>query len=117
MGLSETYFEMEHIICSAIWFKTGVAYLHQPANIPTGYVICGRRHHNCFAVKMAVMDETNTFGLVERVDLACKPEMVQGFLTNTDRFVDRKEAFLIAKSAGQLLREKKNVTLFSEDIY
>lgn len=108
---------MEYIICSAIWFKTGVAYLHQPKNIPTGYVICGRRHHNCFATKMAVIDETNTLGLVKRTDLACKPEMIQGLITNTDRFVDRKEAYVIAKNAGQLLREKTNTTLFSEDIY
>lgn len=108
---------MEKIICSAIWFQTGVAYVHQPKNIEAGYVICGRRHHNCFATKMAVMDETNTLSLVERTDLACKPPIVQGFLTNTDRFVDRKEAFLIAKKAGQLLLEKKNETLFSEDIF
>lgn len=108
---------MERLICAAIWFKTGVNYIHQPLNITSGYVICGRRHHNCFAAKMAVMDETNSLGLVARTDLACNPEIVQGFLTNTDRFVDRKEAFVIAKNAGQLLREKNNDTLFSEDIY
>ena len=108
---------MERIICSAVWFKTGIAYVHQPVNIQTGYVVCGRRHHNCFASKMAVMDERNTLELVERTDLACKAEIVQGFLTSDDRFVNRKEAFIIAKKAGQLLREKKNDTLFSEDIF
>jgi hypothetical protein len=39
----------------------------------------------------------------------------QGFLTNTDRFVDRKEAGQIAFDAGQIKEETKR--LFSEDLY
>jgi len=108
---------MEKIICAAIWFKTGNTYVHQPKNILSGYVICGRRHHNCFAAKMAVIDETNNLGLVERVDLACRPDSVQGFLTSTDRFVDRVEALKIAREAGQLIRDKVGDKLFSEDLY
>jgi len=37
-----------YIICAAIWFKDGNKYSHQPRNVDSGLVVCGRRHHNCF---------------------------------------------------------------------
>ena len=37
-----------YIICAAIWFKDGKKYSHQPRNVDSGLVVCGRRHHNCF---------------------------------------------------------------------
>ena len=40
---------------------------------------------------------------------------VQGFITNTDRFVDREEASKIAFESGQTKELKKR--LYSEDIY
>ena len=42
----------------------------------------------------------------------------QGFITNTGRFVDRREALVIARTNGQL-REKLGVEglLFSEEIW
>jgi hypothetical protein len=39
----------------------------------------------------------------------------QGFLTNTDRFVSRKEAAKIAFDYGQIKDETKR--LYSEDLY
>jgi hypothetical protein len=39
----------------------------------------------------------------------------QGFLTNTDRFVNRQEAAQIAFESGQIKEETKR--LFSEDLY
>jgi hypothetical protein len=42
-------------------------------------------------------------------------EYEQGFLTNTNRFVDRKEAGQIAFAAGQT--EELKTTLYSEDLY
>lgn len=43
----------------------------------------------------------------------------QGFLTSTGRFVGREEAYGIAKSAGQLLDEKRPgvKVLFTEDLW
>lgn len=43
----------------------------------------------------------------------------QGFITNKNRFVSRKEAWVIAENAGQIIRNKdQNVgTLFSEHLY
>lgn len=94
----------EYILCSAVWFDDGKKYEHQPKNIETGYVVCGRRHHNCFALLSYLADG----GYI-------KDEKEQGFLTNTDRFVDRKEAVQIALASGQI-QEPKHY-LFSEDLW
>lgn len=97
----------EYIICAAIWFDDGIdTYVHQPKNIKTGFVVCGRRHHNCFTT-IAMLAGIRK----ERKYL----NEVQGFLTNTDRFVDREEAAQIALNAHQIEFEKKS--LYSEDLY
>ena len=97
----------EYLLCSAIWFDDGIDnYVHQPLNIKTGYVVCGRRHHNCFttvAMLQGIRKERNT------------KDEVQGFLTNKDRFVDREEAAQIALVSGQIKEPKKR--LFSEDVW
>lgn len=95
--------KIEYILCAAIWFKNGKKHEHQPKNIETGFVVCGRRHHNCFL----------TTSLVKEFSEA-KKTAEQGFLTSKDRFVDRKEAAQIAFERGQC-KEKK--ILFSEDLY
>jgi len=100
---------MERILCAAIWYNDGKKHVHQPINIETGFVICGRRHHNCIGI-------ADIFGLkITRKD-------VQGFLTSKDRFVDRKEAVPIARSADQIIEPhlQKSIDdeiLFSEDLY
>lgn len=99
--------KQEYILCSAIWFDDGIdTYVHQPKNIQRGFVVCGRRHHNCFTTVAMLM------GL--RKDRLTQKE-VQGFLTNTDRFVDRTEAGEIAFSAGQT--DVLKTTLYSEDLW
>jgi hypothetical protein len=42
-------------------------------------------------------------------------EYEQGFLTNTNRFVDREEAAQIAFDSGQI--KQHTITLYSEDLY
>lgn len=88
----------EYILCAAIWFQDGKKYHHQPKNIEAGLVICGRRHHNCITTRAATS-----------IDRLCPN--VQGFITNTDRFVDRKEAYQIALKAGQVEPRKPNKEL------
>lgn len=39
--------------------------------------------------------------------MRCTEKEVQGFLTTTNRFVDRREAYQIAKKAGQLIRDNE----------
>ncbi len=99
----------EIILCAAIWFQDGKKHEHQPRNISTGIVVCGRRHHNCYITawdlgreKMEDLHEANN-------------KAIQGFLTSLDRFVDRKEAGEIAYLAGQI--DKITDSLFSEDLY
>ena len=102
----------ERILCAAIWFDNGKAFVHQPNNIKTGFVVCGRRHHNCFAVFSAMRDYAT--GTTDK-DIDNYPkEIEQGFLTSLDRFVDRREAGEIAFKANQ---SKETNCLFSEDLY
>jgi len=99
----------EFIICAAIHFKDGKKYEHQPKNIETGIVVTGRRHHNCyFTVFMLSGEKWNAV------------DHVQGFLTSTDIFVNRKEAYQIAKREGQLfsgMLHDDKPTLISEELY
>jgi hypothetical protein len=93
----------EYIICAAIHFDDGLKHPHQPVNISSGYVICGRRHHNVYV----------TFSILAFGEP--KKEFKQGFLTSKDRFVSRKEAGEIALAAKQIT--EPNNCLFSEDLY
>ena len=101
---------LERILFAAIWYRYGKKYEHQPVNIDTGLVICGRRHHNCFATLLGLLGSIEGNKLVG--------QRGQGFITNKDRYVDRMKGFLIAKSAGQLLLQiDGDNILTSEDLY
>lgn len=89
----------EYIICSAVYFNDHKEHLHQPNNIKQGFVVCGRRHHNCFATFKAL-------GLVKPKKFE-KMDEIQGFITNEDRFVDRTEAARLAFVAGQIKEFKE----------
>jgi len=99
-----------YIICAAVWFKDGNKYSHQPKNIESGLIVCGRRHHNCFLTAFELNDGKKVRGLDER-----NRTVIQGFLTSDDRFVDRKEGGQIAFRAQQI--DKLTKCLFSEDLY
>jgi hypothetical protein len=96
----------EYIICAAIWFKDGKTHVHQPRNVDTGFVVCGRRHHNCYYIASTCLAENYS---------ETKGTAVQGFLTSHDRFLDRKEAGEVAHSVGQT--PSLTNCLFSEDLY
>ena len=97
----------EYIICAAILFHDGEKHDHQPKNIDSGFVICGRRHHNCIMTNYLLGGS--------------KMKNTEGFLTNKDRFIGRKEAGEIAFNANQidtpLSDNGKRVILLSEDLY
>lgn len=97
-----------YILCATVLFKDGNKHAHQPTNIDEGIVICGRRHHNCFIITNDLHD--GTF-----IKKRFHDNIVQGFLTSDDRFVDRKEAGQIAYKAGQI--SKPTDCLLSEDLY
>lgn len=106
----------ERISCSAIWYKDLVLphKVRNPTNIDKGVVVLGHRHgdiirnvYNLLGLRSVERGE-NSIGAYE-----------QGFLTNTDRFVDRKEAAQIAMKKNQILdlsRFNEN-HLYSEDLW
>lgn len=85
----------EYIICSAVHFDNGIIYQEQPSNIKTGIVVAGRRHNNCFysLKQMELYDDSKV----------TKDNITAGFITNYDRFLNRKEAFVLAEKNNQLL--------------
>lgn len=113
--------DKEYILCAANYYDDGIEHHHQPnfsslgEDIKTGFVVCGRRHHNCITTfAMIVGFPYNERGLeIMRTE-------EQGFLTNTNRFVSRLEALRIAKEANQLLPDERineSIGLYSENLY
>jgi hypothetical protein len=112
----------EYLLCSAIWFDDGVStYLYQPRNIKTGFVVCGRRHHNCFITKAILFQRGASHACRgashQGLDIKDYEDrfVIQGFLTNKDRFVDRYEAAKIALESGQI--KEPTAKLYSEDVW
>jgi hypothetical protein len=111
----------EYIICAANHYNDDKKHVHSPKNIEQGFVICGRRHHNCIAIFAQMMGFFENGGYTEEAMDIHKTE-IQGFLTNTDRFVNRKEAYKIAYEANQIIGPNKgyaenSIGLTSEDLY
>jgi hypothetical protein len=100
----------ERVVCAAVHYQDGNKYEHQPRNIESGVVICGWRHHNCLATVFAL-----------KPSLKMESATIQGFITTKGRFVDRKEARIVAFKAGQVKDWTSNhrdiLELFSEDLY
>jgi hypothetical protein len=96
---------LDRILCAAIHLKAAPTSRSLPSNITTGIVIAGRRHSDCFAVSIAANFDCDGY--------------VDGFITASNRFVDRAEAFEIAKNARQLLShvDQDGKLLISEDLY
>jgi hypothetical protein len=96
----------EYILCAAIHFDDGKKYRLQPKNIETGLVLCGWRHGCIFPQIGGLVKERKDLGIFEKS---------QGFITNFNRYVERKEGGEIAFKAGQTSELKE--TLYSEDLY
>jgi len=111
----------EKILCAAIWFNDcNPNYPHQPKNIETGFVVTGRRHHNCFATLSLLMGVAqDKYKADRKVMLHALIPHEQGFITNLDRFVSREEGLQIAIAANQTIdtKEVRGNKLFSEDLY
>lgn len=108
---NEDMVSVPYIICAAVWYDDGKEYVHQPKNIKSGFIVSGRRHHNCFITSFILNGEETVQNKVKDRHW----EVEQGFITSDDRFVGRKEAGQIAFDAGQT--KKLSEYLFSEDLY
>ena len=104
----------EYILCAAIWYKEIPLKKEIPQVLPKncdkGLVVLGHRHGQCMWTMSSLTGLRSVTNAADGVG-----EYEQGFLTNTNRFVDRKEAGQIACSAGQT--EELKTTLYSEDLY
>ena len=96
----------EYLLCAALYVQDGQEHVHQPRNIKNGFVICGRRHHNCYAL-------ARVMGYVNIITLP----VIQGFLTSDDNFLDRPAALALAIKSGQVPTGFKKRELFSEDVW
>lgn len=106
----------EYILCSAVWYDNFPLKKEEvlrtrgfsPYNVDRGIVFCGWRHANCIYQAVAITKQpSHELGEVE-----------QGFLTSKNRFVDRKEAWNIAKQADQIIKVSGGEgTLYSEDLW
>lgn len=107
--------DKEYILCAANYYNDGTIHHHQPKNIEIGFVVCGRRHHNCigtFAQIVGFPYDENGIKIMNTEE--------QGFLTNTNRFVSRLEALEIARKANQLKPDEpinEHIGLYSENLY
>ena len=105
----------EKILIAANWYNDEMCcHVHKANNIETGFIVCGYRHHHCI----------NTFAQMvgfpySKRDRQLRNTEVQGFLTSLNRFVTRKEAFIIAKEANQIINldKTRDNELYSEDLY
>jgi len=78
-------------------------------------IICGHRHSDCYKVLQDLLNLTSSDELPGRE--------YQGFLTSKNRFVDRKEAWIIAKENNQIKygseasENGEDSILISENLY
>jgi hypothetical protein len=112
----------EFILCAAIWVNDKQKHEQQPANIEIGFVICGRRHNNCYQTIKDLKGDVNTY--FKSLDMSeDNYREHQGFITSLDRYVNRKEGLNIAKANNQIqfgLRASGNEDdsiLISENLY
>lgn len=96
--------DKEFILCSAVYINDGKVHEQQPVNINVGFVISGRRHNNCYQTIKDVTGLSVNDSIGDWIKTLSDDEIRQhqGFITSLDRFVDRKEAWDIAKKNNQI---------------
>lgn len=98
---SECYQEKEFILCASLNHN--------------GVIISGHRHSDCYEILRKLQPELKEYELPQREN--------QGFLTSFNRYVSRKEAWLIAKENNQIKYGKESSEngekseLISENLY
>jgi len=90
----------EKIICAATWYKEFPKQVHGPKNIDKGVVVSGRSHAQIYTALNSLTGKRECTNAED-----CCGKFEQGFLTTENRFVGRKEAWLIAKENNQISPE------------
>ncbi|MBS1960755.1 MAG: hypothetical protein JST04_00960 [Bdellovibrionales bacterium] len=101
----------EYILCAAIHWDNINALNEdlRASNKDNGLTSIGYRHVNCMEL-LNKLTEGYYYNIAN---------LTYGFLTNTNRFVDRKEAYIIAKAANQIIEpiDHDMGILTSENLY
>lgn len=99
LEMQNTDFKMEYILCAAIDYN--------------GIIISGHRHRNCNDVLRKLKQG------IKETEIPNRDK--QGFLTSENRYVNRGEAFVIAKKQNQIINriiiDFDKCDLTSEDLY
>lgn len=77
----------------------------------SGKIFFGHRHNNCYQALNNELSWT-----MNRQEIS-KLNRIEGFVTSKNRFVDRREAFLIAKRNKQIINDVFSKDLYSENLY
>jgi len=85
---------------------------YKPTNIETGLVVEGHRHADIIRTMVNLLGKRTCTNGED-----CAGKSVQGFVTNTNRFVDRYEGIKIAREANQIISDTTFKELYSEDLY
>lgn len=119
--LAEQRMNKEFILSAAIWVNDNQKHKQQPKNIEIGFVVCGRRHSNCY---QTIEDLKGDVGIYfKSIGISkCNYRENQGFITSLDRFVTRTEGWIIAKANNQIqfglaASENGDPILISENLY
>jgi len=91
----------EFILSAAIWINDRQIHTQQPKNIEIGFVICGRRHNNCYQTITDLKGDVNEYFKSLNMSEDDYREQ-QGFITSLDRYVNIREGFKIAKANNQI---------------
>jgi hypothetical protein len=103
--------EREYIIAAAVYINDGNDYLFKPYNIDKGYVLSGWRHACIWETLKA------TTGKVQHEFGKMNVDWIDGFLTNKNRFLNRKESFDLVSKNEQLTKPLIGSELTSEDLW
>lgn len=77
-----------------------------------GIILVGVRHYDTFMRQQIRNFKTNFYNCEDHSSIE------QGFLDNRFQFLTRKEAWEVAKNAGQIIRDcSEEGTLYSENLY
>lgn len=98
----------EYIVCSAIWLKSpGQSFNCLVGSVPNGIVLTGLRHKDCLSLVSSLVP----------IELIPEFEIIEGFLTSENKFVNRVAARFIAKQAGQITQEQyQEITELNSDL-
>lgn len=103
-------FQYQHFHCKEYILRAAIAICNQEGKYQEVYSVAAPGHH---AEIFPFMNSKDPFW-----NPSYSREKQQGFLTNTNRFVDREEGLKIAQAAKQVLLKHGNDTdLFSEDMW